>query len=96
MADAVVRALKWLQSAEPADVIKVVPEPFFLGDRYLYLQAFVRTRDAWSSDGVMPANGVAVVRDLLEAPDTSGVGKGALDEAYTNELALRAKQRWRA
>ncbi len=96
LADAVVRALKWLQSAEPADVIKVVPEPFFLGDRYLYLQAFVRTRDAWSSDGVMPANGVAVVRDLLEAPDTSGVGKGALDEAYTNELALRAKQRWRA
>jgi len=36
------------------------------------------------------------LRDLLEAPDTSGVGKGALDEAYTNELALRAKQRWRA
>ena len=96
LADAVVRALKWLQSAEPADVIKVVPEPFFLGDRYLYLQAFVRTRDAWSSDGVMPANGVAVVRDLLEAAEASGMGKGALDEVYTNELALRAKQRWRA
>lgn len=96
LADAVVRALKWLQSAEPADVIKVVPEPFFFGDRYLYLQAFVRTRDAWSSDGVMPTSGVAVVRDLFEAGDAAGAGKAALDEAYTNELALRAKQRWRA
>lgn len=96
LADAVVRALKWLQSAEPADVIKVVPEPFFLGDRYLYLQAFVRTRDAWSSDGVMPSSGVAVVRDLLEAGDAAGVAKVTLDDTYTNDLALRAKQRWRA
>lgn len=96
MADAVVRALKWLHSAEPADVVKVVPEPFFLGDRYLYLKAFVRTRDAWSSDGVMPTSGVAVVRDLLDFADASGLPKDTLGEAYTNELALRAKQRWRA
>lgn len=96
VADALVRALKWLQSAEPADVLKVVPEPFFLGDRYLYLQAFVRTRDAWSSDGVMPSSGVAVVRDLFQAVDPVGAGKATLDEAYTNELAQRAKQRWRA
>ncbi len=95
VADAVVRALKWLQSAEPADVIKVVPEPYFLGDRYLYLQAFVRTRDAWSGDGVMPTSGVAVVRDVFEAGDAAGVSKAMLDDAYTNELALRAKQRWR-
>lgn len=96
LADAVVRALKWLQSAEPADVIKVVPEPYFLGDRYLYLQAFVRTRDAWSSDGVMPSSGVAVVRNQLEAADAGIATKSVLDGAYTNELALRAKQRWRA
>ena len=96
LADAAVRALKWLQSAEPSDVIKVVPEPFFLGDRYLYLQAFFRTRDAWSPDGVMPTNAVAVAREQIEASESVVVSRTALDETYTNELALRAKLRWRA
>ena len=40
MVDAMVHALKWLQTAGPSDIIKTVPESYFLGDRALYLAAF--------------------------------------------------------
>ena len=40
LANAMVRALKWIQKAGPADIVKVVPESFLLGDRALYIEAF--------------------------------------------------------
>ena len=39
LSDAMVHALKWLQTAGPSDIIKAVPERYFQGDRSLYLAA---------------------------------------------------------
>lgn len=94
---AMVRALKWLQTAGPSDIIRVVPEAYFLGDRALYLAAFSRVRESWTPDGLMPAAGPATflktVQGLGEMPETRGLD---MELTYTNRFAQKAKARFRA
>lgn len=97
MADALVRGLKWLQTAGPSDIIKTVPEHYFLGDRALYLAAFSRAREAWSPDGMMPADGPRVAASMLARFDNTGsVEQVDLAKTFTNEFARKAKARFKA
>lgn len=97
LVDAVVMALKWLQTAGPSDIIKVVPEAYFRGDRALYLAAFSRAREAWAPDGMMPERGPLVAARVLSQLDDSGqLQKVPLERTYTNEFARKAKLRFRA
>lgn len=94
---AMVRALKWLQTAGPSDIIRVVPEVYFLGDRSVYLAAFSRVRESWTPDGLMPAAGPATflktVESLGDMPETRGLD---MEKTYTNRFAQKAKARFRA
>jgi NitT/TauT family transport system substrate-binding protein len=54
LTNAMVRALKWIQKAGPSDIIKAVPESYLLGDRSLYIDAFMKVRQAISPDGYFP------------------------------------------
>jgi len=97
LTDAMVMALKWLQTAGPSDIIKVVPESYFRGDRALYLAAFARAREAWTPDGLMPERGPQVAARVLSQFDDSGMlQRVPLERTFTNEFARRAKQRFRA
>jgi NitT/TauT family transport system substrate-binding protein len=97
LTNAVVHGLKWLQTAGPSDIIKAVPEHYFLGDRALYLAAFSRAREAWTPDGMMPATGPSTAADMLAKFDASGgVQQVDLARTYTNEFARRAKARFKA
>ena len=57
LANAIVRADKWIQAAGPGDVIKAVPESYLLGDRAVYIDAFLAAKGALSPDGMFPDNG---------------------------------------
>ncbi|MCW5654696.1 ABC transporter substrate-binding protein [Hydrogenophaga sp.] len=97
MADALVHALKWLQTAGPSDLIKAVPERYFHGDRALYLAAFARVREAWTVDGLMPEAGPATAARMLalfEEPES--VRRVDLARTFTNDFARKAKARFRA
>ncbi len=48
LTNAIVRANKWIQQAGPSDIIKVVPEGFLLGDRAIYIDAFLKAKGALS------------------------------------------------
>jgi NitT/TauT family transport system substrate-binding protein len=97
MTDAMVHALKWLQTAGPSDIIKVVPERYFQGDRSLYLSAFNRVREAWSPDGLMPAEGPEIAARLVAQFDEPGsMDRFDLASTFTNVFALKAKARFRA
>ncbi|WP_440108940.1 ABC transporter substrate-binding protein [Acidovorax sp. BL-A-41-H1] len=82
LVSAIVHALKWLQTAGPADLVKVVPEGYLLGDRSAYLAAFGRVRETYSTHGAMPDDGVATaLRVLIRAqPEIAGM---KLDPART-------------
>ena len=93
---AMVRALKWLQTAGPSDINKAVPEAYFQGDRSLYLAAFDRAREAWSPDGLMPETGPQTVVNLLRHfSEVKDLGGNGLASTFTNQYALKAKARFR-
>ena len=97
LANAIVHGLKWLQTAGPGDIIKTVPESYFLGDRGLYLASFNKVREAIALDGIIPEDGAKTALQAL-ASFEPGVraDKIALGRTYTNEFARRAKDRFKA
>lgn len=97
LANGLVHALKWLQTAGPSDIINAVPESYMLGDRGLYLAAFSRIRDALAIDGMMPEAGPSIaLRSLALVDDLVRTDRIDLGRTYTNEFARRAKQKFRA
>lgn len=95
LANAIVRADKWIQVAGPADIIKAVPESFLLGDRAVYIDAFLAGKGALSPDGLFPEAGAATAVRALQSADPSLKDvKFDLAAAWTNELARRANQKY--
>ena len=97
LCDAVVRALKWLQTAGPGDILKTVPEAHLAGDRALFLAAFDRSREGISPDGLMPDGGARTARRALWA--LGAIARPELIDlslTFTNEFAQRAKEKFRA
>ena len=97
LANAIVHGLKWLQTAGPGDIIKTVPEAYLLGDRGLYLASFNKVREAIALDGIIPEDGARTALKALASVDPAvKPDKIALARTYTNEFALRAKERFKA
>ena len=97
LAYAVVRALKWLQTAGPSDIIKAVPENYLLGDRGLYLAAFNKLRESICPDGLLPEDGPkTALRALSGFDSTIELKKIDLQKSFTNDMARRAKERFKA
>ena len=91
LANAMVRALRWLQKAGPSDIVKTVPDSYLLGDRALYLAAWERVREAISPDGLMPEAGPATALRMLKTFEPSLADKSIdLAKTYTNAFARRA------
>jgi len=97
MAFAIVHGLKWLQTAGPGDIIKTVPENYLLGDRALYLASFNKIRESISLDGLIPEDGArTALRALASFDPAVKADKIDISKTYTNEFALRAKDRFKA
>lgn len=96
LTNAMVRALKWIQKAGPSDIIKAVPESYLLGDRALYIAAFLKVREAISPDGVFPDAGPATALRTLQAfePDLASK-KIDLSRTYTNDFAKKANAKYK-
>jgi NitT/TauT family transport system substrate-binding protein len=92
VANAIVRADKWIQAAGPADIIKAVPESYLLGDRAVYIDAFLASKGALSTDGTIPPEGAATaLRALQSVDDSLKGGKFDLAAVWTNDFVKRAK-----
>lgn len=97
LANGVVHALKWLQTAGPSDIIKAVPEAYMMGDRGLYLAAFNKVRDALAIDGLMPEAGPSTaLRSMALVDELVRVDRIDLARTFTNTFAQRAKLKFRA
>jgi NitT/TauT family transport system substrate-binding protein len=97
IANAMVRGLKWLQTAGPGDIIKTVPESYLLGDRALYLASFNKLRESLSLDGMMPDEGArTALRVMSRFDDSIKTDRIDLAKTYTNDFARRAKERFKA
>ena len=95
LANAMVRALRWLQKAGPSDIVKTVPDAYLLGDRALYLAAWERVREAISPDGLMPEAGPTTALRMLQTFEDSLKGKSIdLGKTYTNSFAKKAAAKY--
>ncbi|WP_395824371.1 ABC transporter substrate-binding protein [Collimonas sp.] len=96
LTNAMVRALKWLQKAEPSDIVKAVPENYLLGDRALYVDAFSKVREAISPDGYIPDAGPQVALRTLQAFDPELASKNIdLSQTYTNEFVKKTNVKYK-
>jgi NitT/TauT family transport system substrate-binding protein len=97
LTNAMVHALKWLQTAGPSDIIKTVPESYLLGDRALYLASFNKVREALALDGIIPEDGgKTALRALASFDATLKADKIDLSKTFTNQFAAKAKDRFKA
>ncbi|MGQ0509477.1 MAG: ABC transporter substrate-binding protein [Betaproteobacteria bacterium] len=96
LANAMVRADKWIAKASATDVAKVVPESYLLGDRALYLFAYDKVKEAISPDGLISDAGAKATLEALKAFD-KGVKEVQIDLArtYTNEFAKKANAKYK-
>ncbi len=96
LASAIVRANKWIQRAGASEVIKVVPESFLLGDRAVYIDAFLKAKAALSPDGVFPDAGSATaLRALVSVDEKLSSAKLDLRSNYTNDFARKANAKYK-
>jgi NitT/TauT family transport system substrate-binding protein len=93
---AIVHSLKWLQTAGPGDIIKAVPDSYFMGDRAVYLASFNKIRQCISLDGFLPEDGPVTALKALSRFDP-GLQQAKIDvsKTYTNVFALRSKARFK-
>ncbi|MBL8301478.1 MAG: ABC transporter substrate-binding protein [Ideonella sp.] len=91
LANAIVRADKWIQAAGPSEIVKAVPESYLLGDRAVYIDAFLASRPAMSPDGLFPEAGAATALRALQSIDETLKGtKFDLAAVYTNDFVRKA------
>ena len=91
LANAIVRADRWIQQAGPGDIIKVVPESYLLGDRAAYIDGFLAAKQALSPDGLFPAKGPATALRALASVDPK-IGAAGIDlaQVFTNDFVRKA------
>jgi NitT/TauT family transport system substrate-binding protein len=92
LANAMLRALKWLDHATSEDVARTVPEEYLLGDRELYLAAFNRVRSSYSKDGLISDRMVDNAYKVLLAHNAAVRRAPVLQlkQTYTNRFVAAA------
>jgi NitT/TauT family transport system substrate-binding protein len=95
LTNAMVRADHWIQTAGASDIVKAVPESYLLGDRAVYIDAFLAAKGALSPDGSIPEAGADTARRALASIDPD-VAAAKLDLAavYTNEFVKKANAKY--
>ena len=95
LTNAIVRADKWIQAAGPGDIIKAVPETYLLGDRAVYIDAFLAAKGALSPDGMIPEKGPDTAFRALASIDAEiASAKLDLPAVYTNDFVKKANAKY--
>ena len=95
LANAIVRANKWIQAAGPAEIITAVPEAYLLGDRAVYIDAFLAAKGALSVDGMFPDKGPETAFRALASIDAEIAGaKLDLGAVFTNDFVKKANAKY--
>lgn len=95
LANAIVRADKWIRNAGAADIIKAVPESFLMGDRAVYIDAFLAAKGALSPDGMFPDKGAQTAfRALASVDEKLAAAKLDLTAVYSNDFVKRANAKY--
>jgi len=95
LANAMVRADHWIQNAGAREIINAVPENYLLGDRAVYVDAFLAAKGALSPDGMFPEAGAETARRALASIDPEIAGARVdLAAIWSNDYVKRANAKY--
>lgn len=95
LANAIVRADKWIQQAGPEGVAQVVPQSYLLGDPELYKASLGKNMDGLSPDGYFDPEGAQTAQRVLSAFMQGFDGSNIdLSQTWTNQFAQVANQKY--
>lgn len=95
LANAMVRADKWIHSAGVDAIVKAVPPGYLLGEPEIYKASVLASMEGLSPDGIIPEDGAATAVKALAAfvPDFDPA-KVDPSKIWTNEFAKRANEKY--
>jgi NitT/TauT family transport system substrate-binding protein len=94
LADGVLHALRWLQTAGPTDLFKTVPVAPWITDRSVYLGAMEKLREAFPRDALMHEDAVLnASRQHARVALTSPGGRAYSPRLFTNAFVSRSRPR---
>ena len=92
LVNALVKALRYIQSHTAAEIAAQLPPQFYAGDKATYVKALARSKPIFIPDGRMPVNGPANVLKVLTRTEKSLQGKAIdLGSTYTLEFVNAVK-----
>lgn len=95
LTNAVVRADRWLAKATAEDIVKTVPESYFLGNKDIYVAGFLKNRPALSKDGYIPENAPAISFQSLQIVNSKLEGfKPDFKASFTNQFVEQAHKKY--
>ncbi|RTZ44687.1 transporter substrate-binding domain-containing protein [Candidimonas sp. SYP-B2681] len=95
LANAIVRADKWIQSASPEEIAAVVPKTYLLGDPDLYKLALAGNKEALSPDGSVPEDGPQTALKALTAfVPNFPADKIDVSKIWTNDFVAKANKKY--
>jgi NitT/TauT family transport system substrate-binding protein len=88
LARAIVKTLAWMSSHSEEEIAAATPQALRGDDDALYVEALTNSRAMFSTDGLMTADGAAIVRQVLGL-SMPKVREAVVDlsRTYTNEFA---------
>ena len=92
LANALVRALRFISTHSAAEIAAALPDAYFAGDRAGYVQALAHGKPMFTPDGVMPPHGPASVLRVLSAVNRDVQGKAIdLKQTFTSEFVSNVR-----
>jgi NitT/TauT family transport system substrate-binding protein len=100
VANAMVRALRWLEKATPDQIMAVVPETYMGGSRALYKEALQKNIGGYSKDGQMNLKAATNVYNVLKQFEPSVMAASAsgaikLEDTFDNTYATKAAAKYK-
>jgi NitT/TauT family transport system substrate-binding protein len=87
LANAFVKALRWMHTHTADEIAAQVPQDFYAGDKDLYLAALKGNLGIFTPDGTMPKDGPPTVLNVLSQFNPNVKGKTIdLSKTYTTEF----------
>ena len=94
--NAMVRAVRWLQTARADEVVATVPPEYYGDDPTLYKVALLKNTEGFSQDGLFTAEGAKNVFNVLNSFEPSvQAAKIDLSKTYDNSFAQKALKKIR-
>jgi NitT/TauT family transport system substrate-binding protein len=93
LANALVKALRFINTHSAAEIAAVLPAEYFAGNRAVYVQSLAQGKSMFTPDGVMPPDGPPTVLKVLSAVNRSVHNKQIdLSQTYTTEFVNAVRQ----